>query len=131
MLEGKRGGEGVGVQAKDVFDAVEKYDDVQVAYDRAINALADVIAERERYGARTGFLARFGLQRRLSYASHSAAMFADIYSVRTGHDLDTADKDKVIELINCAAEQMFGPEAANRLLKRQIDEVLRAKGAMS
>jgi hypothetical protein len=111
--------EGVRVQAKDVFDAVEKYDDVQVAYYRAIHAFANVIVERERYGARAGFLARF---------RHAAALFTDIYSVRTGHVLDEAGKNTIVELINGAAEQMFGPEAANRLLKRRIDEVLRAKG---
>jgi len=118
----------VAVQAKDVFDAVEKHDDVQVGYDRAIHAFADVIAERERCGARAGFLTRFRLQRRLSYASHAASLFTDIYSVRTGQVLDEVDKNTIVELINGAAEHIFGPEAANRLLMRRIDEVLRMKG---
>jgi hypothetical protein len=58
-------------------------------------------------------------------------LFTDIYRVRTGYVLDEADKNTIAELINGAAEQMFGPEAANRLLKHRIDEVLRAKGSMS
>jgi hypothetical protein len=110
------------IEPKEVFEAIEKYDNLMVAYDRATRAFANVIAEKKRCGSKVGFFAELKLRCLLADAMHAADVFIKIYSMRTDRVPDEADVKIIMDYIMLGAEEMFGPAEAHRMFMRRIAE---------
>jgi hypothetical protein len=104
---------------------VEKeHRNVGLAYENAVNACINLLAEKSRYDAKPGLSAEMRVRRRQSDAAHLASVFLNRYCGVTGHVAEAADTEIVTNVIVKKAKLfMLSPEQQDKEFVRGLLEI--------